>query len=391
MKIFLLLSFFIFSPSWAEWVPETAPIARALNDNYKNSGDSYLMTAWGGWQRLFSWSSVKGEIVQAATSFTKTGNVEYYRYRHSSKDPRPLFILFPGIFGEPGQRVTDNFIEMLEALDGHVIVVPNFLSMGWVRGYPLYGEGDPSKTELNITHDIWRDVIKYIPESSISKVHVVGESLGTLISSAWVSQKEWKPRPSSLTLLWPPLELDRALDNIDLYVTTLESDWKRCGLFFTLPIFMKYFVMDTTPKEISQTDGRCLSAWVAYMGFQKTLRNVYTVHAETNKVPDLNPATFKFFFQSYRKPFWDTIQKRDQTMHLGYWLKKIKIEQSLIDLQVLSSRDDFLNEGFSWESWRTRVGLNENEIILLDWGGHSGPVAAKEFELLLQTEFMAKK
>jgi len=71
--------------------------------------------------------------------------------------------------------------------------------------------------------------------------------------------------------------------------------------------------------------------------------------------------------------------------NLGYWLRIAK-ERGRPEPRIITARDDFLNHVESWNS-REYYEFNENNLVILSWGGHTGFKELPMYETLLDLVF----
>lgn len=375
---------------FASWNAPAMAKIKAINENYKHLRSGDMLTAWGGWKRMnLVPPSLKGKFLTFKTPETKTGHVKAYLHVHPGTRPVPFFIYFPGIFGDLGDKITDDFVSKLESIDAHVLVIPNFLSDNWVRFGPLY-DRHPAKTEILLISAIWKEVSKLIPLNHMTGMHIIGESLGSLLATAFSAQAELSQHhPSTLTLLWPPAKLDLAMENLDVY---LENSHKNtCSDFLAFPLFMGYFLIPETPAGISEDHAKCLGAWGAQKGFVKNLDKITDTLVQLSAGRPFRSKNFRHFFENMYKPLWKIIEEKDESLDLSFWLKTIKDKKPNVNLRILTSYDDFLNKGLSLPEVIRRAGYGQDSIFVFDWGGHGGPIGTKEFVEILYAEFFVPK
>jgi len=53
----------------------------------------------------------------------------------------------------------------------------------------------------------------------------------------------------------------------------------------------------------------------------------------------------------------------------------------------MTSENDFLNFGEDWSKFKSQFNLSDNELVILKWGGHSGPAAVAGFREHLRKTF----
>lgn len=356
-----------------------------MNLNYKKLGSGELVTAWSDWKRtkLFA-PKLKGEMISVPVKESKRGFVNVYFSRNSTSAPKPLIIYFPGVFGEVGDRLTEEFVQRLESLDTHVVVIPNLLSSGWIQGQPKYEE-NPIRTELSIMSQIGKLINAHFPLIFISNTYIIGEGMGGILATAWSAQTEFTPRPKNVTLLWPATKMNKAIENLDSYLLSSAKDSENC--FWTFPLFLRYFVLSDTPNGISEENGKCLSAWGAHKSIMKNLHKISTINSEVSGNKLTRPQSFNLFLEHSYRPLWLAMKNEEPMMNLSYWIKMITDKQPLLNLRILTSYDDFHNRQAPIAEMALINGFETSSVSVMDWGGHGGPMATPEFQEFLQNEF----
>ncbi|MFP5458792.1 MAG: hypothetical protein ACLGG7_08670, partial [Bacteriovoracia bacterium] len=299
----------------------------------------------------------------------------------------PLFVFMPGIYGQPDSGLTPQFVDQLESLGGHVLVVPNLLAPKYVKAFPLYAE-DPVKLEVQVLEEALSFALKELGER-VQRVEVIAESLGTALGSAWSAHDRLhQKRIQSLTLLWPPLDLPRAMKNFDGIIDEHRAAHERCWTVEKLSILMRQFLFQTYPGAMTLPEQGCIGALVLVDGFVKATQRSWKAYNEVAPAPGEAPEGFEEYFRRYRPEFWKLISENDERLKLDHWMRVIRRDPNFV-VRVMTSQDDFLNRGLDWQSFKLEHKLSDAELVVLDWGGHSGPVAAPEFFEVLRLSLSA--
>ncbi|HXH75749.1 MAG TPA: hypothetical protein VNJ08_12320 [Bacteriovoracaceae bacterium] len=387
MKILVLLLVFSSFNVNAAWNVQSQSKIRQMEEDYKNMGTGELASAWGTWKRTHLFSpTISGKVIKVPTNETRQGFVNAYFYKIPTNASRPLIVYFPRMFGEIGDKLTDDFVSKIEELNVHVLVIPNFLSHSWIQAQPIYDK-HPVKTEIFIIAAIWKEMLKQIPKDNISETHFIGEGLGGILASAWAAQMDFTPRPLTVSLLWPPAEFDTSMINLDAFIESSSKDWANCGSIGTFPTFLNYFILSDTPVGISKSDDQCLSAWGANREYVKNLHSLSTLNAHITNGQVTRPKNFQYFFEHSYKTFFRAITKKDEMLHLGYWINSIRKSQPALDVRILTSFDDFFNKGIPLAEVARKANLQPENIMVMNWGGHGGPIGTPEFTEVLTFEF----
>jgi len=237
-----------------------------------------VATFWGGFKRFlyFPWNKGRIEHLETSLFFNKTLPVYFSK---SSNEKAPLYVFMPGIYGQPTRGLTPQFIDHLESLGGHVLVVPNILSPLYVEAYPLY-QDDPSVLEVQAMEEALNYALNRLPE--VRKVHVIAESLGSAIASAWVAHdRSHKRRLTDLTLLWPPLSLYSAMKNFDKMIHQYkDSD---CSLMSKISVMGKKFLLESFPTNIDEDEEKCIAQILLIDGFIKAMDQSFETYKKVSK------------------------------------------------------------------------------------------------------------
>jgi hypothetical protein len=374
---------FVFSLSFsarADWSLKTESI---LNDGLPPMIKTYpeaLISFWGGFRRYFHWAKNKGSIVEVESSLFKSSRFPLYLYTHPNPKA-PLYIFMPGIYGQPHKGITQNTIDYLEKLEGSLLVVPNILSTSYVEANPHYKD-DVVASEVAVMEEALGYALSKLPEGRRS-VHLIAESLGSSVAVAWVAQDQaQEKRISDLLLLWPPLNLHSAMKNFDFLIDSYRS--YECSTIGNLVTISSSFLFTTYPENLSLKEQHCMGQVMLVDGFLKSTKASLEAYQKLNpqlgQLPE--PEGFEHFFQHYRPEIWGLLSNQDPKLSLSFWIKKFSKN---LPIKIISSENDFLNRNLSWNDFSSETQLKlKEDILILDWGGHSGSFGSPKFTDVLK-------
>lgn len=364
----------------AQWAKDArALLARDLPSQIKTY-PAALITFWGGFRRYLHWAQNRGEIIERKSTLFKSGSFSFYFFAHP--DPKaPLYIFMPGIYGQPHKGITQNFIDTLETLNGSVIVVPNLLAQEYIRANPSYIK-DVVSSEVEVMEEVLDFALSKLAAQK-RPTHLIAESLGSSVAVAWVAQDQLhKKRLSDLLLLWPPMNLYSAMKNFDALIDSYRSfDCSTVGNLLTIS---QRFLFTVYPENLSLSEQQCMGQVMLVDGFLKSTQKSLATYQETE--PTLAqlpiPTGFEHFFQNYRPEVWKLLSSQDPRLALSHWVRQYATR---FPVKIITSHDDFLNTGLDWKDFTNETGLQmERDILVLDWGGHSGSVGSPHFAEVLK-------
>lgn len=378
--LILTLSLTFLTPSWAQW--PSSVLERFKNDPtpHQQLENPAVATFWGGFRRFRWLTHNDGEVLQLESRHFKAKKYEIYL--SSQQRPAPLYVFMPGIYGQPNQGLTPQMIDVLEGLGVHVLVIPNLLAPSYIESHPLYGQ-DPIELEVSVLNETLDFSLKKL-DGLVTGVHVLAESLGTAMGAAWVAHDSQKQkRIKSLTLLWPPLFLPVAMKNFDAIINEHRPAARECPLYTKLWVVTREFVLKDWPSSLTAEEEKCLGAMVLVDGFVTATKRSWKAHAEVVGLRGEGPDGFEAFFRNYRSVLWELLEKKDERLKLAHWMKIIK-QDPQFKLRIMTSQNDFLNRGLDWEGFKREMNLSDKEVLILSWGGHSGPIGMPGFDQILR-------
>jgi len=338
-----------------------------------------IATLWGGYRRFKIFNNNQGSLIRLNTPLFKTGGIEIYLRKTTSRD---LVVFMPGIFGSIQKGLTPQMIDQIEQTNVNLLVLPNMLSQEHIQSMPDYNH-DPIMTEVKI-HEAALDLTLQKLGYQNLKIHVIAESLGTIIGSAWASYDlKNKKRLSSLMLLWPPLDLYLAMKNFDHIVNEHRKNLEDCSMIKKAWLLFTEMALKDYPSALSNKDSYCLGSIVLLDGFMQKSKKSWLAYAQASGINGTSPNSFEGFFRTYRSEIWNLIEKKDEETKLETWIKKLKNTENF-SLTILTGRDDFLNTGVDLEKFKTNTKLTDSQLVIFPWGGHSGPIGMDHFYKIIQ-------
>ena len=379
--LILTLTFAI--PAFAQWAPGVRPLMESTTAKAVHLSNPAVATFWGGFRRFRFFTHNDGGIEQFKSPLFKTGEFPIYFSQKSFR--AQLFVFMPGIYGQPGKGLTAQFVDFLEKIPGHVLVVPNLLGPDYVEAHPLY-KTDPVAREVQVMEEALDYALRKIGDR-VSRIEVIAESLGTAVGSAWAAHDSThQKRINGLTLLWPPLNLPVAMKNFDAIINEYRPAAEKCSTPFKLYVLAREFALKDYPAQLDKEEEECMAALVLVDGFVDATKVSWRSHVKATQATGPEPEGFEEYFRRYRGELWELLEKKDQRLTLTHWMKQIR-QSGHLKVRIMTSENDFLNRGLDWELFKTEHRLSTDELIILPWGGHSGAVSVAEFYRVLEMTF----
>lgn len=362
MKLLFILFFVQNAFSWdpklkAQWT-QSAPIYRS------QLSDATFATMWGGMRRAIHWQNHRGNLTQLKI---KGFRKELPVYTSTVTGKKDLYVFYPGVFGKPDGRISPQMIDRLEEKDAHIAVIPNIIAETYLLARPEIS-GDPLENEYEYQTLVFDAVLDSIGKERIKNIHIVAESLGTF-QAMTVRRKV-----SSISLLWPPLHLARAIHRFDELIGRSRPKLaENCSFWWKWPYFAYELRMKSIPETLSLEDKNCLGAWVIGEGFVGAIRENSETYFEAKDIKGKPiPETFTSFVSAVLPDFSKSIETEDKRLSLASLLASSLTPRQSI--RFMSSKDDFLNVPEEWDELKKIYPELSERIYLFDWGGHSGPL-----------------
>lgn len=369
MKSLFFVLFFLLSVTAQAWTPELVKKWDDVSATHKPVlNETTFATFWGGFRRVLYWQNHKGGMMDLPVPGFRKPVPIYLSQRDSKAD---LYIFYPGVFGKPDGKLTPHMIDMLEKKNGHVIVIPNIVADSYLVARPVT-KGDNLARERSNQNLILAEALKKIGHEKIGKIHLIGESLGCFQAANLDFKFD------SMTLLWPPLYLDRSIKRFDKLINQKLPDVQnKCSFWWKWPSVTYEIMSHDVPKEMGQADKDCFGAWVIAEGFVSSIQKTSQTYLEeyNKEVPEL--FTFTSFIKTVLPDFSQPIEDHDQNLSLVHLLSLAQTPKTKI--RITSSVDDFLNDPKEWDDIIAAYPELKPNFYLHSWGGHCGPMGVDGF------------
>ncbi len=378
-----LIFFFLFVFNSHAWSPEFISQWDQTNRSHaqKISGAKFA-TFWGGIRRAIYWPHHQGKIEKIKPNEFRR---ELPVYLNFSKKKKDLVLFYPGVFGLADGEVTPVIIDKIEKNDKHVAVIPNLTSSEYQLAKRI-SVGDPFIEEGRNQKLIFEKIIETIGQENIDRVHIISESLGCFqVMTGLVNQSFKKVEISSVTLMWPPLYLDRAVKRFDDLINESKTHLGVCRFWWKWPGVIFQTKFQEIP-DLNSQDKSCLGSLVIGSVFVKSIeKNAKLILNSPSYVPN----NFSQFIKIVLPEIHLAFNKKDERFSLVHQLQKMTNIKDRIN--IISSRDDFLNNPIEWDHLAQHFPDLEKRIFLFNWGGHSGPVGLEGlFESILKERVLKR-
>jgi hypothetical protein len=373
--------FFVFK-SYA-WSPEFISRWDQTNSTHAQKiSEAKFATFWGGIRRAIYWPRHQGKIEKIRPNGFRR---ELPVYLNFSKHKKDLVLFYPGVFGLADGEVTPVIIDHIENKDKHVAVIPNITSSEYQLAKRI-GLGDPFIEEGMNQKLIFEKIIEIIGRENINRVHIISESLGCFqVMSGLVNQSFVKIEISSITLMWPPLYLDRAVKRFDGLITESQTHLGVCRFWWKWPGVIYETKFQEIPN-LNLEDKSCLGSLVIGSVFVNAIqKNSQLILGSSKNIPN----NFSTFIKTVLPEIHLAVQNRDERFSLEHQLSKIRNIKNKI--YFISSKDDFLNDPSEWSRLTENYPDLSKRLFLFSWGGHSGPVGLEGlFESILRERVLKR-
>jgi hypothetical protein len=326
--------------------------------------DPVFATSWGGFRRAIHWKNNRGSMVEIQPTSFRAKLPVYLQMDNKKKD---LIVFYPGIFAKPDGHLPPYVIDLLEKKDRHVAVIPNILAPTYLVSRPITSKIEEERINQS---KILNDVLVRIGQKNISRIHIIAESLGTYqaLSALYENNLSY----DSLTLMWPPLYIDRALARFDKLISESIPYFNKCTFWPKLPFFLYEMKWQETPS-LTQEEQKCLGSWVV-SEFVVSIKETSEIYYNSRNLKAQVPVNFTEFMKFVLPEFNELIVTKNEKVSVPFLLKGIKNK----NIKFVSSLDDFLNVPEEWDELKKNY-----DVTLFPWGGHAGPLGIEELSLQL--------
>jgi hypothetical protein len=359
----------------------------------------YLATLWGGGLRTFEHQhpveSLRRRIF-VPRLFEKPISVVFQAFRirttQTFKVKAPLIVFVPGVFSDSGGITGQMTVKWFSGMGYHVLVVPNPLAADYISAKPKNPFPFPQNEADFVIEATERAIFEWVGSEWVTEVHLVGESLGAMVAAATLARDARlgkKLYTGGASFFWPPLSLSHSVDRIDELINRTQDAYeKECQSLTSDLIFQFRVLRGSILSNPTEQDQRCAPSIVGHFAFKQNLINVAQVLRMTRGQEALTLSEqmelrFHEFVRDYS--FSEPMIETSSLVKLSHWLEEAQ-QLGVHNWRVLSSLDDFINAGRSWDDLKA-LDASGDRILLLPWGGHIGLSALNEFPRFLRQEF----
>lgn len=400
LKLSLLLGLVLMYPLSGAWSGRALQIfAKNIEVPFEYK-DADFMSYYGGILRTLEFPTLTSkEDVEYSTSGLTAGKLPVYKSFRESTQAKPLIVFIPGVSAHFRGQITPIMIERFEQADYHVVSVLNPLHKEFIKSRPKYNQENYLYLDAQIILEL---IVQAIADkkNKISSIHVMGESLGAFLASQlalFESQKRYDfffSYLSSLTLLWPPLELNYSLRRFEWKFSQALKEKDRCSYLYTYSAFLWYGLILGEPQNLREIFQICLGRYMFTDAFSKSVESAahelndeslmnanFKKSSEITNYTQLTKAHNPYLYKDLMRTFTDNIVVPE--FLLGHHLKKWR--KRGISLKIVSSKDDFINQSEKWLELSEH--LEPRSIHLFPWGGHCAPLAYDFWKEVIREEY----
>jgi hypothetical protein len=298
----------------------------------------------------------------------------------------PVMFFLPGLGGGATAGVSGRWVERFKNAGFHVVIFANPWSKKYLKNLKVSEPGS-IEVEAEIVYEAITQTLRRLGGVHDGNVHLTGQSYGGLLAAAVLTVQDrlerasGKPGPinRAVNLFGPPLSLSEGARRFD---GVFKTGWKvedeqGCDLGWLDELRIAVRVArDQENKSMGLGDEACATYLIA-RSFQRDLREAARVLDERNGIRREVPARYAFqdFIPQYTPQNFARVGQTPED-RLDYWVCETS-PMTRTRMRILSSEDDFLNEGFQ-PSLRelTAHGCGDGapfaDTLLLPWGGHLG-------------------
>lgn len=392
MKKGFICFLFIFSSSLFAKEPDA--LLQAHLTKYEHPiEDQFYSSFWAGCNT--SKKSPKVEHIikfTDKTPFYKTEKTKAVAYLHDHKKKIDSMVVYiPGVFVNFDQAASKSMVRRFLKNRQHVMYFPNPIGTDHINAGFRGAPGNFMK-EAKAFYLIFKKFLSDLKSKGfdINNIKIAGGSYGALIAAIML---EMDSRDSKLinqvTLFSPPFNFLRSFERLDKYIDVLQNQYSLFPLSSNLITALK----GCKVRKLSQKKLDKLAGIVIYHGIQSSLVDsvfAYEKHMEI----DLTPGSFfgwiRTRYRNWRRevktiPLISThmidFKKYFKLPYvsLKHWLDKAKENNPKIDLLVITTEDDFINDLYSIP--------NDSNYVIFKNGGHLGYYSLPWFDKLFELRF----
>ena len=301
----------------------------------------------------------------------------------------PLVFFMSGMFSQLGAGRSKALVKIFGQDDAHIVYFPNPWGKLFIETKPQKLPGDLLFEAKLAMKSIEVYLKKFRKKANVEKVYLFGESYGGLLAmfmSYLDSKKGELTFNGGVRILSAPLHFQNALKNLDSILDQEQASFEDFSWWKKLNV-VSDFLFASSGDDLSSYSRSHARALMSYMGFNRKLFEAYqaieSVH-KLNLIPKnlsesgleqwKNKLRFLHYFKTVHKNALGLFPGNKAFLH--HWYRKTQ-ENGFWNIKFVTAKDDFLNQGMK-EYWMKF----EDDVLILDRGGHSGYLALDWFQKL---------
>jgi len=401
--LLICLFFFVQSPAQAIWSEDGVDWFNRFKQAPVLFTDGFVNVAWSFGRMLLKFNSGPNSITKVKTPLLASGYApvamyaqevkaggDYYDYETAK---RPLIVLLSGAFSESDSDINRYIAKLFYKQGYHVAAVPNTWAQDVLLNKPKFTLVDPVE-EARFILSLLPGIKKRFGEENITKVHVVGQSYGAFLALVvdYLDKTENESQiDGEFTLLSPPIRFDYAFNQLDYYLNKSENEYfSYCESLLHKPKLLLSLISSDSEEQLKPELKECSESWVVWQGFHLPLAEADEIisHQLHRRI------RFKARDQLKRRDFrmnpilrkhFPEVDLTEEKYDLLYWVNKMN-DLDIKNYRFLLAENDFLLDLAS-QVYPLKTKLDENQVMVLDWGGHLGYKPTELFKALIKSEF----
>lgn len=308
----------------------------------------------------------------------------------------PLVLFLPGLYDNMDDHSPMRSAAFLSERGYHVVIPSSSWSQEFIKEDPHFDPGELEQ-EAGVALDALDYAIKRIGKENITQISIAGESYGAILAAVAFEKDQERAHPlidGTATLYSPPLDMQNAIDNLDQGSDATENFWdSQCSSIKDL--LADYSALSCHPSQdpVSAELSQC-SGPLVYHSFQSSLVSAIELLHNIKHLGIIPTAKAALAQWKHDLRFENAIQSftpenikilAEGKGLLSYWVALLPGD-ALARLRIISTQDDLLNQGLSWDLDSGGPFTFKN-VILLPWGGHTGYENLPVFQKLLNVAF----
>ena len=323
----------------------------------------------GGWGTLRPGAEPLALLGTSREFLTADGRPHGLSVYHWGPEPgRPIAVYLPGIFQGAIDEDTSRVVVTLREAGYHVVVLPNPLSAEYFANYPVA----PPNALAREAEVVTAAVAELRARFGSPRVRMVAASYGAALAvRAWAAdQASARPLLADVTLLFPQIDLTRAVTLVDAAIATpVRMNPARAAVGKAYAASLRRLV--TRLRTRYAEDAR--AGFIARRYPDGVARHLDPAAPGPRGRLDLRAVLERYV----AAPEVLDVYGGAETS-LVHWLETGRAVRGGENVRILTARDDWTNPPGAWDAPPAWLSGFER-VLMLDRAGHAGVVAEEWF------------